>query len=254
MLMGQALVQFTEDRNLPKTHCVWFEARVFYSNTLIYSSQSKEEFKVARDLIEFLLSLVEEECATLAAEWWGDEAKGQLLKEIQTGKLLLMLGRAHKVVGAMLKSQSFDQSAYDLNRKSLVYFESALRNFQVARNRGNRLDHEIQKAEDFIKNMKFELGLISVDQRIEDYRKELKSLENNGADGFDIMTCKVCLSEALVEKDPPDFFEAIKLHGEQLTWLERAFGSDHDIVLGSKERFVVLKREYRDYLKTLNSS
>ena len=105
--------------------------------------------------------------------------------------------------------------------------------------------------------MKFELGFISVDQRIEDYRKELKNLDNNGADGFDIMTCKVCLpmvSEALVEKDPPEYFEAIKLHGEQLTWLERAFGSDHDILLGSKERFVVLKREYRDYLKTLNSS
>ena len=113
-LMGQALVQFTEDRNLPKTHYVLFEARVFFANTLIYSSQSKEEFKGARNMIEFLLNFVEEECSTLAAEWWGEEAKGQLLKECQTGRLLLMLGRAHQRVGTMLKSQNMDQPANEV--------------------------------------------------------------------------------------------------------------------------------------------
>ena len=93
-----------------------------------------------------------------------------------------------------------------------------MRNFQSARDRGNVLNSEIQEANDFIKDIKFELGLISVDQRIEDFRTELKGLENNGADGFDIMCCKVSLSSALVEKDPPEYFEAIKHHGEILTW------------------------------------
>lgn len=68
-LMGKAFVQFTNDRNLPKTHFVWFKAQIFNIETLLYGAQSKKDHADARDQIEFLLQFVQEEYATLAAEW-----------------------------------------------------------------------------------------------------------------------------------------------------------------------------------------
>lgn len=250
--IAQALVQFSDDRNLPKTHFVWFEARVVRADTLLYTFQTKEEIDDAIIQIEFLLTFVEEEYAALAAEWWGDETKGQLLKECQSGKLLQMLGRAQKALGTALKSLKLDRPAKDANRASLDCFENALRNMQSATDRGQQFDSEIQETEGYIRNVKFELGLITIDEQVEDIRKRLKDFERAGADGLDIVDCKSRLSDALIKKDPPEYFEAIKLRGEILTWLERALGPDHDLVRITKRDLSDLKQDYRHFLKRLN--
>lgn len=188
----------------------------------------------------------------MAAEWWGDETKGQLLKECQSGKLLQMLGRAQKALGTALKSLKLNRPAKDANRASLDCFENALRNMQSATDRGQQFDSEIQETEGYIRNVKFELGLITIDEQVEDIRKRLKDFERAGADGLDIVDCKSRLSDALIKKDPPEYFEAIKLRGEILTWLERALGPDHDLVRITKRDLSDLKQDYRHFLKRLN--
>lgn len=129
--MAQAFVRFTDERNLPKTHVVWFKARVLYAETLLYSAQSEEDFECAQDQIKVLLRLVEEECATLAADWWGDEAMGQLL---------LMLGRAHEAfAGALKVSNGMDQPIKDVRKSALLCCEKALKHFNYAAGRGMSL-------------------------------------------------------------------------------------------------------------------
>ena len=95
--------------------------------------------------------------------------------------------------------------------------------------------------------------MLSVDQRIKDIRKELKSLEENDADVYSIIKRKRCLSEALIEKDPPEYFEAIKLKGEIVIWLERELGPDHEVTMAEKRSMLRMKSNYRNFLKTLNS-
>ena len=113
---------------------------------------------------------------------------------------------------------------------------------------------EIQDTEGFIKDIKIRLGLISVDQRIEDFRKELKDSENNGTDCWSIVSCKGKLIDALLEKDPPEYFEAIKLKSEIYSLMERALGADYEIVMRTKHDLSNLKREYRNFLKSLKQS
>ena len=263
--MARALIQFTEDRNLPKTHYVWFEALVNYAHCLTitsitsrFSSQLhniEEKLVVARNQIDFLLDFVKKECSTLAAEWWDDESKGELLKEVQTGKLLFILGRSHQIHGENLKRMGkTGQPAREEFKSALLCFENAIDNFQAARGRGLRFSFKIQETEDFIKDVKFQLGLISADQRIEDYRKELKDLQNNDADTILIISCKRNLSEALIEKDPPEYFEAIKLKSEILIWFQRELGPDHEVVIEERHLLLTLKQKYREHLGKLKSS
>ena len=254
-LMGQACVQFTEDRNLLNTNCLRFAARVFFAEALLYRHQYKEDIVEARDQIKFLLQFVQENCDTLAAAWWGDQDEGELLKEFHTGKLLLLLGRTHKLFGNVLKAENGPGTpADDRYNSALLCFENALKNFNCAASRGMSIASEIQDTEGFIKDIKIRLGLISVDQRIEDFRKELKDSENNGTDCWSIVSCKGKLIDALLEKDPPEYFEAIKLKSEIYSLMERALGADYEIVMRTKHDLSNLKREYRNFLKSLKQS
>ena len=255
MPIAQGLVQLTDDRNLPRTNFVWFEARVFDASTLLGGIGSQQKLKSAMCKIGILLQFVQEECTALASEWWGDEDKGQLFKEVQTGRLLKMLGRAHKYVADTLKPEKMYQNVQDERITSLLCYENALENFNSAYNRGAKyLASNIKQTEHHINDIKFEMGLVSIDQRVEDLRTKLDYLKSTDGEIYLVRSCIVFLCDALMLKDPPEYFETIKLYGEMFAVLERDLGSEHLFVQEAKTRLLDLKREYREYLEKLKSS
>ena len=236
--LTQALVRRIEGV-LPETHYLHYESRKFMMQAALLSKKNMDIVETElHNLLQILdaspQAFVDSFCQGLPI----DEQRANGIVETERAELLMRFGE-------LRSTQNDYQSA-------LEFFEKAQSIYISVHGEDTKI---LQYSMNKVRETKIKLGLEDSDGMERELRQQIADIENSDIDNpIDLLGRKIRLHDLLLQRDPPEYLEAMKLLKEGIESVTQMMGSDHEVIVRLNMQLDHLKASYRKSLLEIRQS
>ena len=236
--LTQALVRLIEGV-LPETHYLHYESRKLLMEAALVSKKYDDIAETElNNLFEVLDASPQDFVDSFGQGLPIDEQAANRIVETERAELLTRFGELRST-----------QEDYE---NALELFEKAQSTYLSVHGQ----DTKIHRCSYNIRQTKIKLGLEDSDGMESELRQQIADIENSEGrvDPIDLLGRKIRLHELLLQRDPPEYLEAMKLLKEGIESVTQMMGSDHEVIVRLNMQLDHLKASYRKSLLEIRQS